>query len=111
MPERVLTLELQAMEEVEGVDPARFRSEILPRYEPVVLRGLVGDWPAVKAAQASAADAAAYLQRFDQSAPVEAFVGPPEIGGRFFYAADLAGFNFERQRAKLADILRFLLAT
>src|SRR3569623_228890 len=99
------------MDEVEGVDRARFRSELLPRFEPVVLRGLVGDWPAVTAARESAAEAAAYLQRFDRGAPVEAFVGPPEIRGRFFYTADLAGFNFERQRSRLADILRFLLTT
>ena len=110
MAEGVLTLDLQEMEEVDGIDPVRFRREIVPRYEPVVLRGLIGEWPAVKAAQASPEDAAVYVQRFDRGAPVEAFVGPPEIRGRFFYADDLGGFNFERQRAKLADILRFLLA-
>jgi hypothetical protein len=109
--EEALTLELQEIEEVDGVDPARFRSEIVPRCEPVVLRGLAQDWPAVKAARASAAEAAAYLQHFDRSAPVEAFVGRAEIGGRFFYEADLTGFNFERQRAKLGDVIRFLLAS
>jgi len=77
----------------------------------VVLRGLVADWPAVQAARASDGEAASYLQRFDRGAPLEAFVGPPEIRGRFFYAPDLAGFNFERQRSRLADILRFLLTT
>jgi hypothetical protein len=98
------------MEEVEAVDPARFRSEILPRYEPVVLRGLVGAWPAVATTRASAEEAVDYLRRFDRGGPVEAFVGPPEIGGRFFYTPDVTGFNFERQRGKLGDILRYLLA-
>jgi hypothetical protein len=102
---------LRKIDEVEGVDPARFRSEIVARYEPVVLRGFVRDWPAVAAARASAAEAASYLQRFDRGAPVETFVGPPEIRGRFFYAPDLTGFNFERQRGKLGDILRYLLAS
>jgi hypothetical protein len=83
----------------------------MPAFEPVVLRGLVHDWPAVRAARVSDAEAASYLQRFDRGAPVEAFVGPAEIRGRFFYAPDLAGFNFERQRSRLADILRYLLAT
>jgi hypothetical protein len=101
---------MRKIDEVEGVDRARFRGEFVPGYEPVVLRGLVKDWPAVKASAASPADAAAYLQRFDRGAPVEAFVGPPEIKGRFFYASDLAGFNFERRQGRLGDILRFLLA-
>jgi hypothetical protein len=76
-----------------------------------VLRGLVGAWPAVEATRTGAEAAAAYLQRFDRDAPVETFVGPAEIGGRFFYADDVAGFNFERQRGKLGDILRYLLAS
>ncbi|MDB5692419.1 MAG: transcription factor jumonji jmjC domain protein [Alphaproteobacteria bacterium] len=106
-----LSEEMRKIEEVDGLDRTRFRSELVPRYEPVVLRGLVRDWPAVKAAQASPAEAAAYLQRFDRGAPVEAFVGPPEIRGRFFYASDVASFNFERRQGRLGDILRFLLAT
>src|SRR6476620_8139278 len=101
----------QPIDEIEGLDPARFREEVVGRPAPVVLRGLVAGWPAVQAARRSNEEAAAYLQRFDRGAPVEAFVGPPEIGGRFFYAPDLAGFNFERQRSRLADILRYLLTT
>ncbi len=99
------------MKEIKGLDPSRFRVEIVPGHEPVVLRGLVSEWPMVRAARRSAEDAAAYVRRFDRGAPVEAFVGPPEIGGRFFYGQDLAGFNFERQRATIADILRFLLGS
>jgi hypothetical protein len=99
------------LKELDGIDREAFRRDLVPSYEPVVLRGLVRDWPAVRAGRASPEEAAAYLQRFDRGAPLECFVGPPEIRGRFFYAPDLAGFNFERQRTRLADILRFLLAT
>jgi hypothetical protein len=106
-----LVQDLRKLEEVSRLDPARFRAEIVPRCEPVVLRGLVSDWPAVQAARRSDAEAADYVRHFDSETQVEAFVGPPEIGGRFFYASDLAGFNFERQRAKTGDILRFLLAS
>jgi hypothetical protein len=109
MPEGKLS-EIHCIDPAGGLDRETFRREIVARSEPAVLRGLVRDWPAVRAARASNAEAAAYLQRFDRGAPLEAFVGPPEIRGRFFYAPDLAGFNFERQRSKLADILRFLLS-
>ncbi|HEY1607486.1 MAG TPA: cupin-like domain-containing protein [Allosphingosinicella sp.] len=109
MSEESLVNDLRKMEEISGLDPSRFRAEIVGRYEPVVLRGLVADWPAVQAARRSAAEAADYVRRFDQGGPVEAFVGPPDIGGRFFYGSDLASFNFERQRTKIGDLLRFLL--
>jgi hypothetical protein len=76
-----------------------------------VLRGIVDAWPAVAAARTGTEAVAAYLRRFDSAQPVETFVGPPEIKGRFFYADDVASFNFERQRGKLGDILRYLLAS
>lgn len=47
----------------------------------------------------------AYLERFDRGADVEAFVGPPEIGGRFFYRNGEQGFNFERRRGPLKDVI------
>src|SRR5437763_15573850 len=98
------------MDEREGVDLAAFRAELVPAYTPMVLRGLVRNWPAVAAAARSDGEAAAYLAGFDRGAQVEAFVGPPEIGGRFFYARDMAGFNFERRRAAFGDVLRDILA-
>ena len=88
------------------VDAAMFRGEIVPRYEPAALRGIADAWPAVRAARESAQVACAYLAGFDRGAEVEAFVGPPEIGGRFFYAPDMRGFNFERRKGRLADVLR-----
>jgi hypothetical protein len=73
--------------------------------EPVVVRGTAREWPAVAAAQRSIADVVGYLERFDRGAMAEAFVGPPEIGGRFFYGDGGAAFNFERRRAPLKDIV------
>src|SRR5689334_537209 len=100
----------QRMDEREGLDLASFRAELVPAYRPVVLRGLVRDWPAVAAATRSDGEAAAYLMGFDRGATVEAFVGPPEIGGRFFYGRDMAGFNFERRRGPFGDVLRDIFA-
>src|ERR1051325_11772869 len=71
----------------------------------MVLRGLVSGWPAVAAAARSDQEAAAYLAGFDRGAAVDAFVGPPEIKGRFFYRRDM-GFNFERRRGPFGEVLR-----
>lgn len=100
---------LPAIPELHAIDADRFRTEVIPGSAPVVLRGLVGDWPLVAAARQSSEAAAAHLLGFDSGAVAEAFVGSPDIRGRFFYSADLRGFNFERRRGSLADLLRHVL--
>lgn len=92
------------------VTRARFLEEIAPRNAPAVLRGLVRDWPAVAACMQSPEAACAYVKRFDNGRPQEILVGPPEIGGRFFYREDMRGFNFERQRTTLTEALDRILA-
>lgn len=88
---------LPQIAEREGVTRDIFLREILPRGEPVVLKGLVADWPAVRAGQQGAEGMAAYLSKFDNGRPAETIFGPPEIGGRFFYSVDLKGLNFIRR--------------
>ncbi|WBY09502.1 cupin-like domain-containing protein [Sphingomonas sp. 7/4-4] len=95
--------------EIEVPTPAAFRDEIVGSYTPVVIRGLVRDWPVVTAALQSTEAVAEHLLRFDRGAAAEAFVGPPEIGGRFFYSPDMTGFNFERRRGGFGELLRYLL--
>lgn len=91
------------------VDAAKFRDEIVPLHRPALLKGMIDNWPAVHAARVSPKEACRYVAGFYGGAPVEAFVGPPDIGGRFFYRPDMAGFNFERKRARLTDFLGYLL--
>jgi hypothetical protein len=90
-------------------DAATFRDAIVGGYAPVVIRGLVHDWPLVAAAAQSVDAVAAHLLQFDRGAAAEAFVGAPEIDGRFFYSPDMKGFNFERRRGGFAELLRYLL--
>lgn len=73
---------------------------------PVVLRGLVEAWPVVRAAREDRL--ADCLRALDRGGEGDMFVGPPEIEGRPFYNADLSGFNFERTRRSLTDLLSAL---
>jgi len=82
-------------------DEHRFRREIVEPCRPVVMRGAFAHWPAALAAKSSPADLRAYLARFSNHCEAEAFVGDPGIAGRYSYADDLKGFNFERQRTDL----------
>lgn len=69
--------------------------------EPALLRGLVRDWPAVRAGRESAGAAMAYLRRFYVDATVNAVRVPARHRGRVFYNEDLSGFNFEPLRLRL----------
>lgn len=91
--------------ELAGLRPGELGPEILASTEPLVLRGLVAQWPMVQAARQSAAAADAYLRRFCRDATVNAMLGPPEIEGRFFYNEAMDGFNFAPVRVRLDKVL------
>lgn len=96
--------------EIHAITPERFAAEIVPAYRPVVLRGLVSHWPAVAAGRGGAAAMAAYIRRFDGGRPANVMVASPEVGGRYFYTSDAAGFNFARAQVLLPVLLDRLVA-
>ena len=87
-----------------GVLPA----QLFDSAEPVLLKGLVKDWPAVRACSPSIQSATRYLAQFWTDRPVTAYIGEPEMNGRFFYNEDCTGFNFQRSAGTLAQILQKL---
>jgi len=91
------------------MDRARFEREIVPKGEPAVFRGLVNDWPAVRAARDGPEPFAHMLRFAATDEPFQAWFAPPEIEGRFKYNADFSGFNFERKLATLDQLLDLLL--
>ncbi|CUS44931.1 MAG: cupin-like domain-containing protein [Pseudomonadota bacterium] len=91
-------------------DPVTFREEIVGQCRPVVLRGLVRDWPAIVAARESPAAFARYLAPFDAGHELEAFFGAPRIAGKYYYDEALQGFNFERRRMRFREALEAILA-
>ena len=96
---------VKAVREIAGLRPADLGPEILASTEPLLLRGLVADWPAVAAARTSPQAAIAYLRRWYVDATVNAMLGAPEIDGRFFYNEVLDGFNFQPMRVRLDAVL------
>ncbi len=90
--------------ELSGVDPHALPDDVLQSTRPVVLKGLVANWPAVRAGLESVQSASAYLRKFYRDATVGALLGAPDIEGRFFYNHDLSGFNFRAVKLKL-DVL------
>ena len=91
--------------EVAGIDPQALPDAILQGTQPVVIRGLISNWPMVQAGLESTHAASAYLRSFYRDATVGAWFGAPEIGGRFFYNDDFSGFNFRAERLRLDKVL------
>ncbi|RYD26176.1 MAG: hypothetical protein EOP89_07565, partial [Lysobacteraceae bacterium] len=98
------------VEEVQHMTPARFESEIVPAYRPVVLRGLVSDWPAVAASSHGPRATADYIRRFDGGRPAKVFAASPHVAGRFFYSDDHSGYNFKNAQVMLPLLLDALVA-
>ena len=90
-------------------EPAAIAREVLTGATPCVLRGLIGGWPAVRAARTSAAALMSYLGRFDSGQPADALMTPPQERGRIFYNDTLSGFNFARNRLPLAQLAEQVL--
>lgn len=71
---------------------------------PFVVRGLVADWPLVKAGMQSARAAREYLLARARDVPFAVSIGQPGRDGRLFYDSDMA-MNFQMARGRLSDIL------
>lgn len=95
--------------ELSGLDAPAIRRDVLSDKRPVILRGFVRDWPAVKQALDSPAALVRYLSRFDSGKAVDALLTAPEIDGQLFYDEDMTGFNFLRNRLPLAAVAEQVL--
>ncbi|KAB7648828.1 cupin-like domain-containing protein [Polymorphobacter fuscus] len=84
---------------------------LLDAQKPVILRGLVRDWPIVAAGEDSPAAAMRLLEAHGSGQPVTCYTAPPEVGGRFFYNDAMTGMNFTAGRARLGDVLGAIEAT
>jgi hypothetical protein len=87
--------DLRTLEIIDGCKPQEIPADVFESDVPLVLRGLVSEWPAVKACSQSLEEAASYLMRFWTGKPLTVYVGNEGMDGRFFYNEDFTGFNFQ----------------
>ena len=82
-----------------------FRSEVIEKCRPAIIRQACAAWPVRVAAAHSAADLRAYLAGLDNGQPAQAFVGLEAIGGQYHYDDGTDGFNFDRETLTLSQAL------
>ncbi len=87
-----------------GSGPVSFQ-RLVEGGRPVIIKGLVADWPVVKIGRNGPEAVRDYLARYYTGAAVVGYEGVAEISGRFFYNADLTGLNFTARRVSLTDFL------
>src|SRR5437868_1421135 len=92
---------LQTLFAGQAPDRETFSRDIVGSCAPAVIRGLVSDWPVTRAAR-SEGGLLAYLAPMATQTPINIFVGPPEISGRYYYNDDLTGFNFTQENLPFA---------
>jgi hypothetical protein len=100
---------MRPIAEYEPMDRATFEREIVPKGQPALFRGLVADWPVVRAGKAGPEALAQMLRSAATDEPFQAWFAPPEVLGHFNYNADFSGFNFERKLATVDQLLDLLL--
>jgi len=90
---------------LEGVTPQTIPfDELFSQNQPVILKGLVKDWPLVKAGQQSGQQVMAQLEQHYSQRPMIVYKAPAEIKARFGYNNTCTGFNFTAERTTLSEV-------
>jgi hypothetical protein len=94
---------------LQGVTRQDFESRMVSAGRPVLFKGLVADWPLVRAARESRSALAKAITAYDAGRQPFVIEAPASTDGRIFYRDDLSGFNFTRKPAGIAATLDRLL--
>jgi hypothetical protein len=96
--------------EASSADFDTFHDVIRPAAKPMVMRGLVADWPSVAAAREGDAAMVAYLNHCGTTRPVTGLAAAPSEKGRYFYNADMTGLNFIKGQGELSSFLQDVMS-
>jgi hypothetical protein len=90
------------------MDREAFEGDVRSAGEPLLIKGLVSDWPIVKAARANDDVLLEYLSSRATQIPITIAIGQPDIEGRFHYTDNVENLNFARIEASLHQLLEML---
>jgi hypothetical protein len=105
---KILPIVTATVSEWTAPTPEEFRSAIIPRARPAVLRGLAANWPLVVVAKRDPLGLSAILAKSASERPVDILRADPAEEGRFHYTSDGQSLNFIRGQASLPAFLAAL---
>jgi len=88
---------------LDDIAPDAIPAAVLESPVPLVLKGLVKNWPIVKAAEQSDEACYSYLCQFYNGELVNTAIGDIDNKGAIFYNQDFSGFSYERVRSSLGS--------
>ena len=89
----------------EGITPDAIPfDDLFALNQPVILKGLVNDWPMVKAGRTSPLETMQMLEDNYSNKPMLVYRAPSEIQSRFGYNDTCTGFNFSAERLTIPDV-------
>lgn len=95
---------------LEGIDPHNIPRNIIAAAEPVVLKQLAVNWPAVQAGQISDQASVDYLKSFYNANPTIVCKIPAQNNGRMFYNENCTQLDYESFRGRIDETLDAILA-
>jgi hypothetical protein len=99
---------------LEGITPQTIPfDELFSQNQPIILKGLVKDWPLVKAGKSSAEQVMAQLEQHYNNRPMLVYKAHSEIKARFGYNKTCTDFNFTSERSTIPavfDVIRSQLS-
>lgn len=78
--------------------------ELFEQNQPVILKGLVKNWPLVQIGQQSSLQVMDELEQHYSKRPMLAYKGAPEIKARFGYNETCTGFNFTSNKSTISEV-------
>lgn len=87
---------MKKIKEWKNITKEQFLSEIVPLYQPAILKNVVSDWPLLDHSKQSASALCNYFRRFDCGAEVGVFSSDVKDMGEINYNDDFQSFNFSR---------------
>lgn len=99
-----------AVTSYDSPDRETFEKVIRPARVPALLKGVVGNWPAVAEGRQSDETLCNYLLAHDSGEAAGVYVAPPTAKGSFFYGFDTHLTNFSHGPATLPEVLERLMA-
>jgi hypothetical protein len=100
----------QQIEVIDGLTPSDINEELVTRDRPVLLKGLVSQWPLVHAGLTSNEHIIDALKQAYNGKLAGAYYGDEQANGRYGYKDDLTRCNFEVHKTPLNDFLDELAA-